>query len=122
MPKQSSLSRINERNSIVAAPLNAYDSIREQINSINRMQDAADSGAAVDAHHYLDASYLNEGSTDATGMPRMSSKRALTMAGGMEHYRDNIRAGVEENEQQKKRKVQRRALYDAWKACILFSD
>ena len=50
---------------------------------------------------------------------KMSSKRAMTMAGGIDHVKSSMRASALETEEQMKRKREKRAIYDSWKAALL---
>lgn len=93
---------------------NSYSILHEEIEKQNRSRDVADRATSADSSISLDHNFLHD-----TTFSRLSSKRALTLAGGLDHFKDNIRADAAENEQLKRRKVQKRALYDSWKILLI---
>ena len=119
MPAVGARSAVLSRDASNTDKSHVSNSLRDEIERKNRMQDAADRGAPVtNPNGYLDLSYLD----DNAAITKLSSKRAMSMAGGVDHFRDNLRADTAENEQVRKRKLQRRALYDDWKSIVIESS
>jgi hypothetical protein len=100
--------------------LSSDDALRDAVARQNREQDA--SGHAMDIGYLndTDLSYARDtyASREAGGS-KLSSKRAMSMAGGIDHLNSNMRAEALESELQQKRKAQKRVLYDEWKTAFI---